>query len=242
MQCLDRARSTPAIPSAADPNAVELGVKFRSDSTASSPASGSTKGPRNTGTHVGNLWTADGTQLATGDLHQRDRLRAGSRSTFRHRCRLPRTPSTWPPTMRRTVAMRSTAPTSPERGRQSAHCISLQDGESGGNGVYSVRPRRLPDPDLECEQLLGRCGLRHQRGSRHHGADGNGDVAGRRCDGGRPGKSRCHGDLQRTDGPDHNQRCDVRAAGMAAVHLVPAAVTYDEATGRLTLTPIRAVA
>ena len=37
------------------------------------------KGARNTGTHVGHLWTTTGTLLAHGHLHRRDRRRAGSR-------------------------------------------------------------------------------------------------------------------------------------------------------------------
>ena len=37
------------------------------------------KSTANTGTHVGSLWTASGQLLATGDVHQRDRLRVADR-------------------------------------------------------------------------------------------------------------------------------------------------------------------
>ncbi len=44
----------------------------RPTSTASSPASASTRATGNTGTHVGNLWSSGGTLLATRHLHRRD--------------------------------------------------------------------------------------------------------------------------------------------------------------------------
>jgi hypothetical protein len=56
---------TPTIPSVDDPNPVELGVKFKADTAGSITALRFYKGAQNTGTHVGNLWTATGTQLAT---------------------------------------------------------------------------------------------------------------------------------------------------------------------------------
>ena len=55
----------PAVASAADPNAVELGVKFRSAIDGYITGIRFYKGPNNTGTHVGNLWTGGGTLLAT---------------------------------------------------------------------------------------------------------------------------------------------------------------------------------
>ena len=57
----------------ADPNTplsdetkpVEVGMKFRSDVTGYVTAVRFYKGPKNTGTHIGNLWTNDGTRLAS---------------------------------------------------------------------------------------------------------------------------------------------------------------------------------
>ena len=50
---------------AADPNAVSLGVKFRSDVNGFITGIRFYKGSANTGTHVGSLWTSGGQLLAT---------------------------------------------------------------------------------------------------------------------------------------------------------------------------------
>jgi WD40 repeat protein len=55
----------PANPSEADPSAVELGVKFRADVSGFITGVRFYKGSGNTGTHVGNLWDNNGTLLAT---------------------------------------------------------------------------------------------------------------------------------------------------------------------------------
>ena len=55
----------PTNPSVADPSAVELGVKFRTDISGLITGIRFYKGSGNTGTHVGNLWTAAGQLLAT---------------------------------------------------------------------------------------------------------------------------------------------------------------------------------
>ena len=54
----------PPVADAGDPNAVELGVKFRSDVTGSITGVRFYKSATNVGTHVGNLWTNDGALLA----------------------------------------------------------------------------------------------------------------------------------------------------------------------------------
>jgi hypothetical protein len=56
--------TTPALASSSDGGAVELGVKFRSDVDGWVTGVKFYKGSGNTGTHVGNLWRADGTPLA----------------------------------------------------------------------------------------------------------------------------------------------------------------------------------
>ncbi len=55
----------PVTASVNDPSAVELGVKFTSDVAGYVTGVRFYKGPLNTGTHAGNLWTASGTLLAT---------------------------------------------------------------------------------------------------------------------------------------------------------------------------------
>jgi hypothetical protein len=56
---------TPGTPAVADPSALELGVKFRADTTGYVRGIRFYKGTGNTGTHTGSLWTAAGTRLAT---------------------------------------------------------------------------------------------------------------------------------------------------------------------------------
>jgi methionine-rich copper-binding protein CopC len=55
----------PQNPAAADTSSVELGVKFKSDIDGEISGVRFYKGPGNTGTHVGSLWTATGTLLAS---------------------------------------------------------------------------------------------------------------------------------------------------------------------------------
>ncbi len=58
--------ATPTTPSAADTSAVTLGVKFKADVSGKITGIRFYKGTGNTGTHVANLWSATGTKLATG--------------------------------------------------------------------------------------------------------------------------------------------------------------------------------
>ena len=57
--------STPGQSDSGSANAVEVGVKFRSEVSGRVTGVRFYKGSRNTGTHVGNLWTASGTKLAS---------------------------------------------------------------------------------------------------------------------------------------------------------------------------------
>jgi hypothetical protein len=56
---------TPGTVTDPDTAAVELGVKFRADTNGFITGLRFYKGPGNTGTHLGRLWTTSGTQLAT---------------------------------------------------------------------------------------------------------------------------------------------------------------------------------
>ena len=72
--------ATPAVPSAQnDSSAIEVGVKFRVAVAGSIVGIRFYKGAGNTGTHVGHLWTAAGTLLASVTFTERDghRLAAG---------------------------------------------------------------------------------------------------------------------------------------------------------------------
>jgi hypothetical protein len=59
------ASTVPQTPSASDTSPVEVGVKFRSSVAGFITGVRFYKGPLNTGTHIGNLWTLTGTNLAT---------------------------------------------------------------------------------------------------------------------------------------------------------------------------------
>ena len=57
--------AVPAVPAESDPGPVELGVKFTVDIPGAITGVRFYKGPGNTGTHVGSVWSSDGNQLAT---------------------------------------------------------------------------------------------------------------------------------------------------------------------------------
>jgi hypothetical protein len=57
--------ASPALVTANDPNPVELGVKFTADSSGLITGLKFYKGPQDTGTHVADLWSSNGTLLAT---------------------------------------------------------------------------------------------------------------------------------------------------------------------------------
>ena len=59
------ASSSPGNVTIADPNSVELGVKFQTSFAGTITSIRFYKGPQNVGTHVGNLWSATGTLLAS---------------------------------------------------------------------------------------------------------------------------------------------------------------------------------
>jgi len=56
---------TPSIVTVSDPQAVNLGVKFQASTNGTITGIRFYKGPKNTGTHIGALWTASGTLLAS---------------------------------------------------------------------------------------------------------------------------------------------------------------------------------
>jgi hypothetical protein len=63
-----RPTAVPTVPSAADGNAVELGVLFNSDIDGFITGIRFYKGATNTGTHVGSLWTESGVRLANAEF------------------------------------------------------------------------------------------------------------------------------------------------------------------------------
>jgi hypothetical protein len=65
IESLFASTSTPATITVNDPNPVELGVKFTADTSGLITGLKFYKGPQNTGPHVADLWSSNGTLLAT---------------------------------------------------------------------------------------------------------------------------------------------------------------------------------
>ena len=72
--------ATPKNSSANDSSSVTLGVQFTPDTDGWITGVRFYKGAGNTGTHIGNLWTASGTMLAGGHVHQRNGERMADRT------------------------------------------------------------------------------------------------------------------------------------------------------------------
>lgn len=67
-QSIWNSSATPTNPSISDPNAVELGVKFRLDIDGFIKGIRFYKGVNDTGTHIGNLWDINGKNLTTANF------------------------------------------------------------------------------------------------------------------------------------------------------------------------------
>ena len=133
--CRHRPRSTN------DTSAVELGVKFRSDVAGYITGIRFYKGPDNTGTHVGHLWTGRRHAARRGDLHRRDRLRLAAgrlrrpgRDHGQHDLRrlLPRA--------ERRLRRRPTA-TSPARASTARRCTRSPTASTAPTASTSTAPR-----------------------------------------------------------------------------------------------------
>jgi hypothetical protein len=129
------AGAVPANPADSDPSAVEVGVKFRSDVPGQITAVRFYKGSGNSGTHVGNLWSASGTNL--GSVTFTGETATGwQTATFA-------TPITI--SAETTYVASYYAPNGryagdtgafASAGVENAPLRALRDGEDGGNGVY----------------------------------------------------------------------------------------------------------
>ncbi|WP_298231779.1 N,N-dimethylformamidase beta subunit family domain-containing protein [uncultured Azohydromonas sp.] len=128
--------ATPNNPSENDPNAVELGVKFRVDVDGFITGVRFYKGTGNTGTHIGNLWSLNGTRLATAPFTS-ETATGWQQVNF----------ATPVPVSANTVYVASYyAPNGryagdnnffSTKGVDNAPVHLLQNGVSGGNGVYA---------------------------------------------------------------------------------------------------------
>ena len=125
--------ATPQNPADPDSSAVEVGVKFTADVAGSITGIRFYKDSTNTGTHVGNLWTADGRCWPAPRSATRP-PRAGSRSTSPPRWRSSPTPSTSP----RTTPTSATTPTTPA----TSPAVGYDTGAAACAGRRGERPQR----------------------------------------------------------------------------------------------------
>ena len=126
--------AVPSVAAADDPAAVELGVKFRSDVPGTITGIRFYKGPGNTGTHLGKLWTASGRLL--GSVTFTNESAAGwQQATFSKPVAIAANTtyvaSYWTSSGRYAIDSGYFASTF-DRGPLHA----LANGSSGGNGVY----------------------------------------------------------------------------------------------------------
>ena len=152
---------TPAIVDGGDTVPVELGVEVPlRRRRASSPGFASTRARRNTGTHVGNLWSSTGTRLGDGDVHRRDGLGVAAGELLPPGADRRPTRSTSRRTSRRTATTAATSTTSLTQGVDKPPLHAPADGASGGNGVFAYgAASTLPDEHLPVAELLGRRGV-----------------------------------------------------------------------------------
>ena len=67
--------TTPTTTDSGDPASIEVGVKFKTDTFGYITGIRFYKASTNTGTHIGNLWTATGQLLASATFTERNGLR-----------------------------------------------------------------------------------------------------------------------------------------------------------------------
>ncbi|NML19029.1 DUF4082 domain-containing protein, partial [Azohydromonas caseinilytica] len=128
--------ATPTVASDGDAAVVNVGVKFRTDKGGHITGIRFYKGSGNTGTHVGALWTSDGTLLATAEFIN-ETATGWQQANF----------TTPVPITANTVYVASYRAPNGRYAGDSGYFVNsgvdtgpihlLKDGESGGNGVYA---------------------------------------------------------------------------------------------------------
>ena len=201
-------------PQDADTNAVEVGVKFRSDQAGYITGLRFYKTAGNTGTHVGHLWTAGGTQLAeatfTGEgasgwqqVSFDTPVAINANTTYVASYHAPNGHYT------------SISGFFAGNGVDSAPLHALADGVDGPNGIYKYgppggsSPMGALTPSIRT-QLPGRRRLRELGRPRHDAADDQLPLSGKRRQRSQHRQQRDR-DLQRGDEPGDDRRRPRRA-------------------------------
>ena len=200
---------TPAAIDSGDGQAIEVGVKIRSDVNGYITGLRFYKSAANTGTHTAHLWSSTGQLLATATFTsetasgwQQVNFATPVAISGRRDVR-GQLPHDHRPLFDHAQLLR-------QRRRQRPLARLGQRHEQQRR--VRLRPRRLPDAKLSIDQLLGRRGVHHHAAGRHHRADRLGVQPGQRSD------QRRHehdGDrhLQRSDGCRDDQLHDGPLAG-----------------------------
>ena len=172
----------PGIPFVSD-SAVEVGVKFTSDVAGTITGIRFYKGTGNTGTHVGHLWSSNGTLLASATFSG-ETASGWQQVLFTTPVTIPPTPSTWPRTTA-TQAMPRTTTTSPP---STATCRCMpwpMAGRAAPTASTGTAQAAASPPPATCRRTTG--SMSSSAPPEHHGQ-----------------RARRH--VERSDGPDNDQR------------------------------------
>ncbi|MCP6759285.1 MAG: DUF4082 domain-containing protein [Fischerella sp. CENA71] len=128
--------ATPSVVTDPETSATELGVKFRSQVNGSITGIRFYKGPQNTGTHVGTLWSSNGTQLARATFTN-ESASGWQQVNFSNPVAITAN-TTYVASYHTNVGRYSiNEGYFASSGVDSYPLYALRDGESGGNGVYA---------------------------------------------------------------------------------------------------------
>ena len=149
------ASSSPGTVTVNDSSAVELGVKFQASTAGKIVGIRFYKGPQNTGTHIGNLWTVGGGLLATANFT--NETASGWQQVYFS------TPVTVAPGTTYVASYHTPSGFYSADGSYYANALTngpltaLASAASGGNGVYVYgSSSSFPVEHLQLGQLLGR--------------------------------------------------------------------------------------
>ncbi|WP_341525543.1 DUF4082 domain-containing protein [Nostoc sp. UHCC 0302] len=147
-QSIWNSSAMPTNPSTSDTNAVELGVKFRSDIAGSITGIRFYKGSGNTGTHIGNLWSSTGTQLATATFSSET---ASGWQQVNFTTPVAITANTVYVASYHTDVGRYAADNNffASSGVDNPPLHALRDGESGSNGLYKYGASSFPNSSYQ---------------------------------------------------------------------------------------------
>ncbi|MEA5502813.1 DUF4082 domain-containing protein [Halotia wernerae UHCC 0503] len=143
-QSIWNSSTTPANPSINDPGAVELGVKFQSDINGFITGIRFYKGSGNTGTHIGNLWSINGTKLATATFSNETAL-GWQQVSFNTPVAITANTTYVASYHTETGNYAADGGFFASSGVDNPPLHALRDGVSGGNGVYKYGATSFPN-------------------------------------------------------------------------------------------------